>query len=79
MNKEALAEALQLQDLFADQSKKRTKEFVEDFFGIIATAVSEGNTVSIAGFGKFEPFERANRTIVPKFRPFLAFKNSVAS
>lgn len=79
MNKEGIIEFLQTQNLFAEASKKSTKEFVEDFFGMIAETVANGDTVSIPGFGKFEPFELANGKTVPKFRPFKDFCDAVAA
>ena len=78
LNKTQLVEQLMLQDIFADASKRAVTEFVEDFFGIIETTVSEGGEVTIPGFGKFERFERQNGTKVPKFRPFTSFKEKVA-
>lgn len=77
INKEGLVEFLQTQNIFADQSKKATREFVEDFFSTIVEAVSDGDTVSVAGFGKFEPFELSNGKTVPKFRPFKDFNDAV--
>lgn len=78
MNKDALVEALLLHSAFEGKTKTATKEFVEDFFELIANTVAEGDTVSIPTFGKFEPFTLANGTSVPKFRPFKDFKDAVA-
>jgi len=75
-NKDALVERVYEFDNF--DTKVQSKRFVEDFFGIITTEVGAGNTVNIAGFGKFEPFKLANGKVVPKFRPFEAFKLQVA-
>lgn len=78
LNKAQIVEQLMLQDIFANASKKAVTEFVEDFFIMIQDNVSQGNEVTIPGFGKFEKFERQNGTKVPKFRPFSAFKAQVA-
>lgn len=79
INKEALAEELYLHDIFAELPKKQTKEFVEDFFEMISNHVIDGNTVSISGFGKFEPYTKKDGGVTPKFRPFTKFKDSVAN
>jgi nucleoid DNA-binding protein len=78
MNKDALVEALLLHSAFEGKTKKATKEFVEDFFTMISDSVANGDTVSIASFGKFEPFVLANGVTKPKFRPFKDFKDAVA-
>jgi len=78
MNKDALVEALLLHSAFEGQSKKAVKEFVEDFFEMIVNTVAEGDTVSIASFGKFIPYTLTKGTVVPKFRPFKDFKDAVA-
>lgn len=77
INKDGLVEALTLQEMFVDQPKYKVKEFVEDFFGIISEAVSQGDTVSIAKFGKFEPYTRLNGSIKPKFVAFKDFRDAV--
>jgi nucleoid DNA-binding protein len=79
INKDGIVEFLQTHDAFADATKKSTKEFVEDFVAFIQETVAEGDSVSIAGFGKFEPFERSNGATVPKFRAFKDFKDALAS
>lgn len=78
ITKTDLVNELALQDIFADQPKYKIKEFVEDFFQSIADKVVEGNDVAVAGFGKFENFERSNGIKTPKFRPGKAFKDAVA-
>lgn len=75
INKDALAAKVLEFDMFA--SKKQSKEFVEDFFQIIADAIIAGDTVSIAGFGKFENFERQNGTHKAKFSAFKDLKDAV--
>lgn len=75
--KDTLVAELQLQDVFADQPKYKVKEFVEDFFNSIAGKVANGDSVAIAGFGKFENFTRANGIHSPKFRPAKAFRETV--
>ena len=80
LNKEAIAEKLGLHDLFSEVGKGKTKEFVEDFFQMIADEVVAGNTVSIAGFGKFEPYKSTTTgKVTPKFRPFSKFKEALAN
>ena len=59
------------------ETKKQAKEFLDDIIGTITAEVIAGNDVSIAGFGKFENFERQNGVKTPKFRAFTAFKNAV--
>ena len=77
INKDVLVGKLQLMDAFANSSKKATKEFVEDFFDLIANEVIAGNTVSIPGFGKFEPYTKQDGSLKPKFTAFTAFKDAV--
>ena len=77
INKDGLVDKLQLMDAFANSSKKVTKEFLEDFFDLIATEVIAGNTVSIPGFGKIAPFEKQDGSLKPKFTAFTAFKEAV--
>lgn len=78
INKDGLLEVMSLHTVFADTTKKDTKEFLEDFLSTIVNAVADGDEVTIAGFGKFEPFTLANGTVVPKFRAFKEFKDAVA-
>lgn len=77
MNKEAFAEAISTHEVFENYPKYKIKQFVEDFFGIVTDAVVAGDSVSIAGFGKFENFERQNGTRKPKFTAFKDFKEAV--
>ena len=74
INKQGLAAELELHEVFENKSQKYVVEFIEDFFESIAVKVSENTEVSIAGFGKFEPFTLASGVMTPKFRPFEAFK-----
>jgi len=74
-----LVEDLQLQDLFADASKKATTEFVEDFFQLMADKVAEGTEVSIPRFGKFYPYTLKSGKVVPKFVAFKEFKDAFES
>lgn len=74
---------LNLHELFADASKRQVTDFVNDLFESIADKVAEGTTVSIAKFGKFYPYERTiegkpTGVIVPKFKAFSDFKDSLA-
>lgn len=78
INKEALVDKLQLTDAFSSHTKKFTREFVNDFFALIAEEVVAGNTVSITGFGKFELFTRQNGSVKPKFTAFKDFKDAAA-
>ena len=79
LNKQAIVEQLQLQDLFADATKKQITEFVEDFFDMIAERVAAGDEIAISGFGKFEKYERMNGTFKPKFSAFGDFKERVSA
>ncbi len=64
MNKKVMAEVI-ANDF--DLSKKAASEIVDSVFNSIANSLKEGNTVDIAGFGKFIVKERAARTgINPK-------------
>lgn len=78
INKEGLVEFLQTQNIFADETKKATREFVEDFFGFITQAVADGDTVKIPSVGKFTPFTLANGKTVPKFYAFEDFQKLVS-
>ena len=77
INKDLLADKLQLMDAFANSTKKATKEFIEDFFTLIADEVIAGNTISIPGFGIIGPFEKQDGSLKPKFTAFTAFKDAV--
>lgn len=77
INKDGLVDRLQLMDAFSNASKKATKQFVEDFFGLIATEVIAGNKISVPGFGKFETKVRQDGTKYFKFSPFTELKESV--
>lgn len=72
------------------QTQKQAKETVEIFMEEIKAAVSNGEKVSLVGFGVFEPRQRAEKrgtnpsngkpmtipaTTVPYFRPGQAFKD----
>lgn len=74
------------------KSHAATVRTVDAVFSIIMNRVSAGESVSIAGFGTFEPIERAARVCVnpqtgenievpahlaPKFKPSKRFKESV--
>lgn len=76
MNKVELINRIAEFDNF--DTKKQSKEFLEDFLAIIKDEVVAGNDVSIAGFGKFEAFKRENGEVVPKFRVFSQFKKEVS-
>ena len=77
-NKESLVEDLQFYDIFAEVSKAKTRQFVEDLLQHIQTHVAAGDEVTFAGFGKFEKFTRQNGSIKPKFTAFKDFKDAVA-
>lgn len=78
ITKDTIVAELQLQDAFVDVPKYKVKEFVEDFFQSIIDKVANGDSVAIAGFGKFEPFTRSNGVVTPKFRPAKAFRDTLA-
>lgn len=77
INKPAIVEAILLQDIFENATKKQVTQFVDDFFDMIANHVIAGNEVNIAGFGKFSKFQRQDGSFKPKFAPFTAFKQQV--
>lgn len=77
INKTELANRLALMDVFSNQSKKATNEFINGFFQLIADEIVAGNEISIAGFGKFENFTRENGKKKAKFTAFTALKNAV--
>ncbi len=59
INKKALVDAIAAK---TGATKKDTTELVDAVFGAITEELSKGNTVDIAGFGKFVVNERAART-----------------
>ncbi|MDY5251857.1 MAG: HU family DNA-binding protein [Erysipelotrichaceae bacterium] len=59
MNKKALVDAIAAK---TNSTKKETTELVDAVFSTITEELSKGNTVDIAGFGKFVVNERAART-----------------
>lgn len=79
INKQALVNELMLQDIFANQSKTKVTEFVEDFFDLIANHVIAGNEVSIPGFGKFYKYTSTvdATKVTPKFKAFKDFKEAM--
>lgn len=52
---------------------------VDKFFDVLRTQIIAGNEVAIPDFGKFGLYTRQNGTMKPKFTPFQAFKEDVAS
>lgn len=77
INKPALVEELYLMTIFENASKTQVTQFIENFFDIIAAHVTNGDEVTIAGFGKFEKFQKQDGTYKPKFTPFKDFKDAV--
>ena len=78
-NKTNLVEDLLLHDLFAEASKKRVTDLVEDIFNLIQERVVAGDDVAFAGFGKFEKYQRENGSFKPKFTAFKDFKDAVSA
>ena len=81
--KESLVEDLQLYDIFAEVSKAKTRQFVEDLLQTIQDHIVAGDEVTFAGFGKFYKFEKTKNDkptgiIVPKFAAFKDLKEAVA-
>lgn len=89
MNKKELIEAVAEA---TDQSKKAAGDFVDAFIGTVQGAVTNGDRVSLPGFGTFERRQRSARTArnprtgepiqiaaakVPAFKAGSAFKASV--
>ena len=77
-NKQSLVDELLLHDIFADVSKAKTTQFVEDLLQMIQDHVVAGDEVTFGGFGKFEKYTRQNGTVKPKFTAFKDFKDAVA-
>ncbi len=90
MNKDALAEAVQMKAGL--ETKKSAQDAVDAVFETITSALSKGEEVSIAGFGSFKAVPRAARTGVnpktgekiqipattaPKFKAGKALKDAV--
>lgn len=89
MNKKELIEAVAEA---TDQSKKAAGDFVDAFISTVQGAVTNGDRVSLPGFGTFERRQRSARTArnprtgepiqiaaakVPAFKAGSAFKASV--
>lgn len=76
-NKASLVEDLTLHELFADVPKYKVAQFVDDFIEMITSKVIAGDEVALAGFGKFEKYQRENGSFKPKFTAFKDFKDAV--
>ena len=76
-NKASLVEDLTLHELFADAPKYKIAQFVDDFIEMITSKVIAGDEVALAGFGKFEKYQRENGSFKPKFTAFKDFKDAV--
>ena len=77
INKPALVEELYLMTIFENASKSQVTQFIENFFDIIAAHVTNGDEVTIPGFGKFERYTKQDGTYKPKFTAFKDFKDAV--
>jgi len=76
LNKQSLIEDLALHDAFAVSTKKEVTAVVDFILDYIQDAVTNGDEVNLAGFGKFTKFVRQNGQAKPKFTPFSAFKSA---
>ena len=77
INRSALIEELSLHvDVPSKAAAARIIDFITEQ---ITDNVVAGNTVTISGFGKFEPYKRLNGSIIPKFRPYKDFKQAVSA
>ena len=76
-SKSDLVNDLALHDLFANASKRKVTEFVEDYLQIITDKVAAGDEVAIANFGKFSKYIRQNGQAKPKFTAYGEFKSAV--
>lgn len=77
INKQQLAEDIMLHNVFESATKTQVLQFVEDFFTIIEDKVVAGDVVAIAGFGKFERYQKQDGSYKPKFTPYTEFKAKV--
>lgn len=76
-NKELLIEDLSLHNVFAEVPKSQVTSVVNYLFDIIQERVVAGDDVAIAGFGKFEKYQKQDGTYKPKFTAFKDFKDAV--
>jgi DNA-binding protein HU-beta len=89
MNKSELIEAIAKQ---ADISKVAATKALNAYHEVVKTAIKDGNSVGVVGFGTFSAGERKARTgrnpktgavlkikaaKVPKFRPGKALRDSI--
>ncbi len=90
MNKAELIDAIATR---ADVSKKDAGEMIDAFVTTVTSALKDGDTVTLVGFGSFTTAERAARkgrnpstgeeidieaSITPKFKPGKQLKDAVA-
>ena len=75
LNRKAMVDALYLHNDIAN--KAAAGRVIDAFIEYIQSEVTAGNTVALSGFGKFEAFKCQNGTVLPKFRPFSEFKQSL--
>ena len=95
MNTKELAKALQgiIEGKFEIKTNaEKSREVLDELFGVISDALAKEGKVDVIGFGKFETKERAERngvnpatqekiiipaSIVAKFKPSKALKDKV--
>lgn len=76
-NKQSLIDDLALHNVFEDTPKSKVADLVNYLFDTIEERVTANDEVTIAGFGKFEKYQRQNGTFKPKFTAFKDFKDAV--
>jgi len=82
LNKQSLVDDLAFHRAFEATPISQVAEVVDYIFELIVDRVASGDEVTIAGFGKFEKYERTKDgkptgSFRPKLVAFKAFKDAV--
>lgn len=73
LNKQDLAAKLVEAEVVA--TKKQGVETIDALTDIIMDTIVAGDSIALAGFGKFSLYTRMNGATKPKFTPFDQFKD----
>lgn len=76
LTKQDLATLLKQSGTFS--TKKEALAAIETLSATITSVLSNGDSLAIPGFGKFEPFKIKNGSVKPKFRPYKDLKSAVS-